>query len=74
MLRSCTLIAVLVGLAVVAAGARKGEFYSDKYDNIDIEGILENDRTREQYLKCFMDEGPCVTPDAVFFKGNRIEF
>lgn len=46
------------------------EFYSDKYDDIDIVTLLENDRMREQYYNCFMNTGPCVTADAKFFKGK----
>lgn len=46
------------------------ELYSDKYDYIDPREILNNDRLRAEYYNCFMDTGPCVTPDAAFFKGN----
>ncbi|XP_076168147.1 chemosensory protein 1 [Ptiloglossa arizonensis] len=49
------------------------EFYSDKYDDIDIVTLLENDRMREQYYNCFMNTGPCVTADAKFFKENLPE-
>nr|ALG36157.1 chemosensory protein 4 [Sclerodermus sp. MQW-2015] len=49
------------------------EMYSDKYDNIAIEDILNNDKVREEYYNCFMDTGPCVTEDAAYFKGNFVE-
>ncbi|KZC11372.1 PREDICTED: ejaculatory bulb-specific protein 3-like [Dufourea novaeangliae] len=55
------------------AWAHAEELYDDKYDDIDINEILSNERLREQYYKCFMDTAPCVTADAVFFKANLPE-
>ncbi|XP_026670030.1 ejaculatory bulb-specific protein 3-like [Ceratina calcarata] len=49
------------------------ELYSDKYDYIDADDILSNDRLREQYYKCFMDTGPCVTPDSKFMREHILE-
>lgn len=60
-------IAVLMAVAVCAIQAV--ELYSDKYDYIDIDEIMSNERLREQYYNCFLDTGKCVTADAVFFKG-----
>ncbi|XP_012220466.2 ejaculatory bulb-specific protein 3 [Linepithema humile] len=42
--------------------------YDTKYDDIDVNGILENNKLREQYYKCFMDQAPCMTADSKFFK------
>nr|AXF48719.1 chemosensory protein CSP23 [Lobesia botrana] len=42
-------------------------FYSSKYDDFDIQPILDNDRIMLSYTKCFLDQGPC-TPDAKDFK------
>lgn len=65
----------LVLFALAAASVAAGEeFYSDKYDSIEPEGILSNDRLREQYYKCFAKTGPCLTPDAKYFKGNSLLF
>ncbi|XP_018301431.1 ejaculatory bulb-specific protein 3-like [Mycetomoellerius zeteki] len=44
------------------------ELYSDRYDYIDADSILQNDKLREQYYSCFMETAPCVTADAKFFK------
>ncbi|XP_049877120.1 ejaculatory bulb-specific protein 3-like [Pectinophora gossypiella] len=49
-------------LAIVAA-----DFYSSRYDNFDVQPLLENDRILLSYTKCFLDQGPC-TPDAKDFK------
>ncbi|KAL5285762.1 hypothetical protein ACFFRR_007444, partial [Megaselia abdita] len=36
--------------------------YDTKFDNIDIEDLLKNDRLLKNYVKCLEYEGPC-TPD-----------
>ncbi|KAM3963260.1 chemosensory protein 11 [Aphomia sociella] len=43
------------------------DFYSSRYDNFDVQPLLENDRILLSYTKCFIDQGPC-TPDAKDFK------
>lgn len=62
---SCIITIISVALICVLADDR----YDTKYDDIDINAILENNKLREQYYKCMMDQGPCVTADAKFFKG-----
>lgn len=59
-------VALLGAIFVVSS-----EKYSDKYDHVDVDAILANPRQRNQYYRCFADEGPCVTPDAKFFKGEQ---
>ena len=61
---------LVFGLLAISALAKETELYSDKFDFVNAEEILANDRLREQYYKCFMDLGPCVTADAKFFKGT----
>ncbi|KAK4885671.1 hypothetical protein RN001_001942 [Aquatica leii] len=34
--------------------------YTNKYDNLNIESILQNDRVLNNYIKCLMEEGPCT--------------
>lgn len=46
------------------------ELYSDKYDYVNIDEILTNDRLRNEYYDCFIDAGSCITPDSVFFKSK----
>lgn len=43
--------------------------YSTKYDNIDINAIIKNDRLLNNYVGCLMDEKPC-TPDGAELKSN----
>ncbi|KZC11655.1 Ejaculatory bulb-specific protein 3 [Dufourea novaeangliae] len=54
--------------AVLVVAFAEEEMYSSKYDDIDIEEILANTKLREQYLKCYLETGPCVTADAKYFK------
>lgn len=62
---SLCLLALLGG---VLAAVIAEELYSDMFDHIDPDDILPNDELRNQYYNCFMDRGPCVTEDQLFFK------
>ncbi|XP_018301432.1 ejaculatory bulb-specific protein 3-like [Mycetomoellerius zeteki] len=59
-------IVTIINIALMCVLAE--ELYSDRYDNIDVMSILQNDRLRDQYYNCFMETTPCVTADAKFFK------
>lgn len=43
--------------------------YDTKYDNIDLEELLRNDRLRKNYVKCLLGQGPC-TPDGLELKSK----
>lgn len=49
------------------------ENYSDMYDNIDLDAILNSDRLLNQYIDCILDKGSC-TADARTLKRKRILF
>ncbi|XP_031618432.1 ejaculatory bulb-specific protein 3-like [Contarinia nasturtii] len=57
-----TLIAILVTLAVVAAKPAAETTYTSRFDNIDLDKILNTKRLFDNYFKCLMDQGKC-TPD-----------
>ncbi|CAH2267026.1 jg6725 [Pararge aegeria aegeria] len=58
---------LLVALALVAfVAARPGEDYS-RYENFNVDEIIENDRFLGSYVKCFQGVGKC-TPEAADFK------
>lgn len=44
------------------------EKYTTKYDNIDMDEVLNNQRLFKKYLDCIMDRGRC-TPDGRELKG-----
>lgn len=44
------------------------EKYSSKYDNFDVDQLLNQERLLNHYIKCLEDKGPC-TPDGKMLKG-----
>lgn len=42
--------------------------YTDKYDNINIQEILENKRLLQAYVNCLLDKGKC-SPEGKELKG-----
>lgn len=63
-----SLILTIVAVVLACAFAEQ-ELYSSRYDDVDLDGILTNEKLRLQYYNCFMDRAPCKTADAKFFKG-----
>ncbi|KAJ6642815.1 putative odorant-binding protein A10 [Pseudolycoriella hygida] len=56
----CFLLVVISQIFLVYKAESQG--YDTKYDDIDLEELLKNDRLRHNYVNCLMGEGPC-TPD-----------
>ncbi|XP_047031341.1 ejaculatory bulb-specific protein 3-like isoform X1 [Helicoverpa zea] len=56
------IVLCLVALAGMVL-ARPDDTYTTKYDNVDLDEILANDRLLIPYIKCLLDEGKCA-PDA----------
>nr|CAD7409210.1 unnamed protein product [Timema poppensis] len=56
------LVAVVVVFAVVTLAEAKEERYTSRYDNVDVERILQSARLLDNYMKCLLEKGPC-TPD-----------
>jgi len=36
------------------------EKYTGKYDDVDVDKILQNNRVLNNYIRCLLDEGPCT--------------
>nr|ARO46439.1 chemosensory protein 1 [Pachypeltis micranthus] len=53
--------------AVALSGALTAELYTTKYDNIDIEDILNNERLYQKYFDCLRSSGKC-TADGQYLK------
>ncbi|XP_066603692.1 putative odorant-binding protein A10 [Prorops nasuta] len=62
------LIILFIASVILVALAEKIQLYTDKYDHIDADAILENERLRNQYLNCYLGSGPCLSPDAKFLR------
>ena len=58
-----------VVLCCVVAFALAVDKYNEKYDNIDLKPIMENERLFNNYAKCILDEGPC-TPEGKELRGE----
>uniref|UniRef100_A0AAU6R4I6 Chemosensory protein 10-like protein n=1 Tax=Antheraea pernyi TaxID=7119 RepID=A0AAU6R4I6_ANTPE len=59
---------VFIALTTVAVSwARPGSTYTDKWDHINVDEILESQRLLKGYVDCLMDKGRC-TPDAKALK------
>ncbi|KYQ48779.1 Putative odorant-binding protein A10 [Trachymyrmex zeteki] len=63
-----SLIVTIIAVALACVFAEK-ELYSDRYDDINIQEILANEKLRMQYYNCFLGIAPCRTADAKFFAG-----
>lgn len=53
-LLSVGIFATLMALAFAQAQ------YDSKFDGVNIDEILKNDRVLNNYLKCLLDKGPCT--------------
>lgn len=65
----CCVISICC-IVQTSADDGKKENYETKYDNIDLDELLKNDRLRKNYVKCLLNQGPC-TPDAQELKSNK---
>nr|AOG12900.1 chemosensory protein [Eogystia hippophaecolus] len=54
-----TFIVVCLFAVVTIASARPDDKYTDKYDKINLDEILENRRLLIPYLKCILEQGKC---------------
>ncbi|XP_076178445.1 chemosensory protein 6 [Ptiloglossa arizonensis] len=54
-MKTSLLLFTLFVIAFVTA-----ETYSSKYDDIDVDRILQNERVLANYIKCMLNEGPCT--------------
>nr|ARM20137.1 chemosensory protein [Galeruca daurica] len=53
-------LVVCVILAVVVVSAKPEEKYTTKYDNINIDEIINNDRLLRSYVDCLLGTKPCT--------------
>ncbi|CAD0203145.1 unnamed protein product [Chrysodeixis includens] len=60
------LIAVAL-LCVAVSWAKPASTYTDKWDNINVDEILESQRLLKAYVDCLLDRGRC-TPDGKALK------
>lgn len=51
------LLILLISLVTLAVADEK---YTRKYDDVNVDKILQNNRVLTNYIRCLMDEGPCT--------------
>ncbi|KAL6267051.1 hypothetical protein P5V15_000127 [Pogonomyrmex californicus] len=72
---------VFVVFGLVFSGFVSGiEYYSDAFDKIDVDAIINSSRLLNQYIDCLFDKGPCtvdgrslklILPDALATQCER---
>ncbi|XP_028174915.1 allergen Tha p 1-like [Ostrinia nubilalis] len=62
-----TFVLLALSLVVAVAYARPGAQYTDKWDHINVDEILESQRLLRGYVDCLLDKGRC-TPDGKALK------
>lgn len=56
-MKSVASMVLLLGLICIALAQQK---YPEKFDNVNIETVLSNDRVLTNYIKCLLDKGACT--------------
>lgn len=69
-MKSYLCICLVVALVAVVASLPQNR-YTSKYDNIDVDKILGNERILTSYIKCLQDKGAC-TAEGRELKGKLI--
>lgn len=64
---------VIFGTILIVPMVLAENKYTNKYDNVDIDKILNNDRVLTNYIRCLMEEGPC-TPEGRELKSMYLNF
>lgn len=61
---------LVAGLLVIALCVYAEDKYTTKFDNIDLDQILQSERLIKNYVDCVLDKGAC-TPDGKELKGTK---
>lgn len=51
---------LIIFSCLIVVAVQAAEKYPTKYDDVDVDRILQNGRVLTNYIKCVMDEGPCT--------------
>lgn len=53
-------LCIVIAMFGISFGSCEDASYDKKYDNIDIDEILNSERLLSNYIKCLLEEGPCT--------------
>lgn len=59
-----SLVSVLVLITVASCNVSENKTYTTKYDNVDIQEVIKNERLLKNYVDCLLEKGHC-TPDGL---------
>lgn len=59
-----SLVSVLILITVASSNVIENKTYTTKYDNVDIEEVIKNERLLKNYVDCLLEKGHC-TPDGI---------
>lgn len=48
-------------VSIVGIFARPDDKYTTKYDDIDLDAVLNNERLLKKHHECLMERGPCTS-------------
>lgn len=65
------MVRAIILLATLVAGVLAADKYTTKYDNVDLDSLLNNERLLSRAFGCLMDEGGC-TPDIAELKSEYL--
>ncbi|XP_008554865.1 allergen Tha p 1 [Microplitis demolitor] len=54
----------IIFLAIVAVALAATTPYTNKFDDVDVDGILGSDRLLKAYVNCLLEKGPCTAEGA----------
>lgn len=63
------LVVAVLAIFLVYVAARPEEKYTTKYDNVDLNEIIQNKRLLKNYVFCLLGKGNC-TPDGAELKSE----
>ncbi|KAL0123387.1 hypothetical protein PUN28_005729 [Cardiocondyla obscurior] len=63
------LVALITVCALSSTSVHAEEEYTTKFDNVDVDAIINNERLLNGYVGCLLERNPC-TPDAAELKKN----
>lgn len=67
----CFVLITLASLAITFGEVAEKTTYTTKYDNIDLDEIIHNDRLLKNYVDCLLEKGRC-TPDGLELKSTYL--
>ncbi|XP_024882202.1 ejaculatory bulb-specific protein 3-like [Temnothorax curvispinosus] len=53
-------VVLIIAMNVLMCVLAEEETYPQKYAEFDVQGMLRNDDSREEHIKCYMQTGPCT--------------